>query len=282
MAIEVKDMDPVRKSVIAGSWYPGNPSILRKDIEHYFNSVSGLDIKGEIVGLIAPHAGYLYSGQIAANAYALIRGQKYDAVIVVGPSHRYAFHGVSVFSQGGYETPLGIVPVHRDIAEKMKQTSKIVADVPQAHLQEHSVEIQLPFLQIALGEFSFLPLVMGDQNVETCRQLAETIYQVSRGKKILIVGSSDLSHFYNYNMAKKMDAVTLEYLEKGDAHGLCESLARGEIEACGGGPMAVVMLAARLMNADKALLLKYANSGDVSGDKNSVVGYAAAVYFRET
>ncbi|MDI6742436.1 MAG: AmmeMemoRadiSam system protein B [Smithella sp.] len=282
MAIEVEDMDPVRKSVIAGSWYPGNPSVLRRDIEHYFNSVSGPRIQGEIVGLIAPHAGYMYSGQIAASAYALIRGQKYDAVIVVGPSHRYAFHGVSVFSQGGYETPLGIVPVHQDIAEKMKQISKIVVDVPQAHLQEHSVEIQLPFLQIALGEFSFLPLVMGDQNVETCRQLAETIYQVSRGKKILIVGSSDLSHFYHYNVAKKMDAVTLAYLEKGDARGLCDSLEKREIEACGGGPMAVVMLAARLMKADKMLLLKYANSGDVSGDKNSVVGYAAAVYFRET
>lgn len=275
-------METVRKSVIAGSWYPGNPAALRRDIEKYFDSVPELKIDGEIVGLIAPHAGYMYSGQIAANAYALLRGRKYDAVIVVGPSHRYAFHGVSVFSQGGYETPLGIVPVHQDIAGEMKKMSNIVADIPQAHLQEHSVEIQLPFLQVALGEFSFLPLVMGDQDIDTCRQLAETIHKVCLGKKVLIVGSSDLSHFYRYDIAKKMDTVTLDYLERGDACGLCDRLAKGEIEACGGGPMAVVMLTARLMNADQALLLTYANSGDISGDRNSVVGYAAAVYFRET
>ena len=131
-------MNNLRKSVIAGSWYPGNPSVLRKDIELYFNSVSELELKGEIVGLIAPHAGYVYSGQVAANAYKLIRGKKYDAVIVVGPSHRVAFHGVSVFSRGGYETPLGIVPVAQELAEKIKNLSAIVADIPGAHLQEHS------------------------------------------------------------------------------------------------------------------------------------------------
>lgn len=273
-------MNTLRKSVIAGSWYPGDPSILKRDIVNYFNSVSELKLKGEIVGLIAPHAGYLYSGQVAANAYHLIRGQNYDAVIVVGPSHRAAFHGVSVFSKGGFETPLGIIPVAEGLAEKIKNLSEIIADIPGAHLQEHSVEIQLPFLQVALGDFSFLPLVMGDQDANTCRQLAAAIYEATSGKKVLIVGSSDLSHFYNYNTAKKMDAVVLEYLRNGDADGLMQSLENGEVEACGGGPMAVTMLAARMMKADKAHLLKYANSGDVTGDKNSVVGYAAAVYCR--
>jgi MEMO1 family protein len=270
-------MNTIKKSIIAGSWYPGNPSILRRDIENYFNSASA-ELKGEIVGLIAPHAGYMYSGQIAAYAYNLTRGKKYDAVIVVGPSHRVAFHGVSVFSRGGYETPLGIVPVDEELAEKIKKISPIVTDFPGAHLQEHSVEIQLPFLQVALGDFSFLPLVMGDQDAPTCQELAEAIYKASRGKKILMVGSSDLSHFYSYNKAKKMDAIVLDYLKNGDAAGLLKSLEKGEVEACGGGPMAVVMLAARMMKANKAHLLKYANSGDVTGDKNSVVGYTSAVY----
>ena len=268
----------LKKSVIAGSWYPGNPTILKKDIENYFNSVPYLELEGEVVGLIAPHAGYTYSGQVAASAYNLVRGKKYDAVIVVGPSHRVAFHGVSIFSTGGYETPLGIVPVAEELANKIKILSKTVVDIPEAHLQEHSVEIQLPFLQVALGNFSFIPLVMGDQGANTCQELAKAIYEAARGEKILIVGSSDLSHFYNYNMAKKMDAAVLRHLEDGDAVGLLESLENGTAEACGGGPMVVAMLVARMMNANKPHLLKYANSGDVTGDKSSVVGYAAAVY----
>jgi MEMO1 family protein len=274
-------MNTLRKSVIAGSWYPGNPSVLKKDIESYFNSVPELKLKEEVAGLIAPHAGYVYSGQVAAHAYSLIRKKKYDAVIVVGPSHRIAFRGVSVFSRGGFETPLGIIPVAEDLAEGIKNSSTIVADIPGAHLQEHSVEIQLPFLQVALGDFLFVPLVMGDQDANTCQELARAIYEAAHGRKILIVGSSDLSHFYNYNTAKKMDAVALEYLKNGDAAGLLRSLENGEVEACGGGPMAVTILVSHMMKADKAHLLKYANSGDVTGDKSSVVGYAAAAYCRE-
>jgi AmmeMemoRadiSam system protein B len=274
-------MNALRKSVIAGSWYPGTPSILRRDIENYFDLVPDLELEGEVVGLIAPHAGYTYSGQVAANVYKLIRGEKYDAVIVVGPSHRVAFHGVSILSKGGYETPLGIVPVAEELAEKIKILSKTVVEIPEAHFQEHSVEIQLPFLQIALGDFSFIPLVMGDQNAKTCRELAQAIYKASLGKKILIVGSSDLSHFYNYNVAKKLDAVVLRHLKDGDAVGLLANLENGAAEACGGGPMVVVMLVAYMMNANKAHLLKYVNSGDVTGDKSSVVGYAAAVYCKE-
>jgi MEMO1 family protein len=271
-------MNTLRKSVIAGSWYPGNPSVLRKDIENYFNSVSGFKLQEEIVGLIAPHAGYVYSGKVAANAYNLIREEKYDAVIVVGPSHRVAFRGVSVFSRGGFETPLGIVPVAEELVGKIKNLSRIIADIPDAHFQEHSVEIQLPFLQVALGEFLFVPLVMGNQDANTCQELAHTIYEASHGKKVLIVGSSDLSHFYNYNTAKKMDTIALEYLKNGDAAGLLRSLENGEVEACGGGPMATAILVSHMMKADKAHLLKYANSGDVTGDKSSVVGYAAAAY----
>jgi len=278
----VRSMNPIRKSVIAGSWYPGNPAVLRKDIEHYFDSVSVPKVKGEIVGLISPHAGYVYSGQIAAHAYHLIRGRKYDAVIVVGPSHRVAFHGVSVFSRGGFETPLGIVPVDEALAEKIKRANSVITDIPAAHLQEHSVEIQLPFLQVTLKDFSFVPMVMGDQSRDTCEKLAGAIHQASMGEKILVVGSSDLSHFYHDHTAKKMDAVALEHLKNFDAAGLSESLENGDVEACGGGPMVVVMMAARLMNANRAYLLKYATSGDVTGDKSSVVGYASAAFCIES
>ncbi len=273
-------MDILRKSVIAGSWYPGNPSVLRKDIQNYFRAVPDPAVEGEIVALIAPHAGYAYSGQVAAYAYKLICGKKYDAVVVIGPSHRVAFSGVSIYARGGYETPLGVVPVNKSLAEAIKALDEIIEEIPAAHLQEHSLEIQLPFLQVVLGDFSFVPLVMGDQSENTCRKLAAAIYRAAGGRKILIVASSDLSHFHDYNTAKKLDEVILRHLKKSDAAGLMETLTGGTAEACGGGPMVVAMLAARMFGAKKAHLLKYANSGDVTGDKSSVVGYASAVYYK--
>lgn len=273
-------MDTLRKSAIAGSWYPGKSSILKRDIERYFDSVPDLAWEGDVAGLIAPHAGYVYSGQVAAHAYKLIRGKKYDAVVIVGPSHRIAFHGVSIFGKGGYETPLGVVPIAESLADDIKKFSRIVDDNPAAHSPEHSLEIQLPFLQVALGDISFVPLVMGDQRADTCYDLAEAICRAAKGKKILIVGSSDLSHFHGYNEAAKLDGVALSYLKDCDAAGLLDSLGNGTTEACGGGPMVVAMLVSQRMGTVKSLLLKYANSGDVTGDKSSVVGYAAAIYYK--
>ncbi|HOW57968.1 MAG TPA: AmmeMemoRadiSam system protein B [Smithellaceae bacterium] len=271
-------MNNIRKSAIAGSWYPGKPSVLRQDIEKYFGAVPDSGIRGEIVALVAPHAGYMYSGQVAAFAYKLLCKKKYDSVIVIGPSHRVAFHGVSVFSRGGYETPLGVVPVDEEMAEAIRKADAGVIELPAAHLQEHSVEIQLPFLQTALGQFKFVPLVMGEQSESVCSNLAAAICLAAGEKKVLIVGSSDLSHFHSYKEAEKLDEIVLNHLRDCDAAGLMNSLNADTCEACGGGPMAVAMMAARRMGADKSHLLKYANSGDVTGDKNSVVGYAAAVF----
>jgi len=273
-------MQAIRESVIAGTWYPGKPAILRRDIENYFAAVRDSEIVAQIVGLIAPHAGYMYSGQVAAYAYKLICGKKYDVVIVIGPSHRIAFRGVSIFSRGGYETPLGVVPVDEKLADDIKAGSPIVAEIPAAHLQEHSVEIQLPFLQVALGKFSFVPLIMGDQDPDTCLKLAQAISGAVKDKKILVVGSSDLSHFHNDKQAGKLDEVVLEHIKEGDADGLLESLANEKTEACGGGPMAVTIKVAHMLGAHKARLLKYSNSGDVTGDKSSVVGYTAAIYYQ--
>ena len=274
-------MEKLRKSIIAGSWYPGDPSILRGDIVRYIQNVPDRELTGDVVGLIVPHAGYVYSGQVAAHAYKLIQGKKYDAVILIGPSHRIAFGGVSIYSQGAYETPLGVIPVDENIAREMKRlSSSIIIDLPAVHAQEHSLEIQLPFLQVALGVFSFIPLVMGDQNAATCRELADAIYQVAKDRHVLIVASSDLSHFHDHNKAKELDGIVLRHIQNSDVEGLLDSLAHDKTEACGGGPMAVTMLAAHKLGAHHSLLLKYADSGDVTGDKSSVVGYTSAVYYR--
>lgn len=274
-------MGKVRKSIIAGSWYPGVPSLLRDDIAGYFRNVPDRELEGDIIGLIVPHAGYLYSGQVAAHAYKLIQGKKYDGVILVGPSHRIAFHGVSIYSQGAYETPLGRIPIDETVAFEMQRLSPtMVMDIPSAHAQEHSLEIQLPFLQVALGTFSFVPLVMGDQNAETCQELARVITLVAKDRNMLMVASSDLSHFHDDHKAKKLDGIVLRHIQDSDAEGLLDSLAHDRTEACGGGPMVATMLAARQLGACRTMLLKYANSGDVTGDKSSVVGYVSAVCYR--
>ena len=270
--------DNIRKSSLAGSWYPGNPNILRTSIGDFFQRVPEELSTGNIVGLVAPHAGYIYSGQVAAYAYKMLQGHVFDAVIVIGPSHRLSFRGISIYDQGGYETPLGTVLVDSSLADRIKSESRLVAANPSAHLREHSIEIQLPFLQYVLGEFSFVPLLMGDQDRMTCEDLAAAIVKAVGQKKILVVGSSDLSHFHSYDQALKLDALALGYLEKMDAEGFLKGLEERQFEACGGGPAAVTMMAATTMGASSAKLLRYANSGDVTGDKQSVVGYGAATF----
>ena len=253
---------------------------MKDDINRYLQNVPDRDVDGEIVGIIAPHAGYVYSGQVAAHAYKLIQGKKYDVVILVGPSHRVAFPGISIYSHGAYETPLGLIPIDEDLASTMKRLSEIIVDLPAAHAQEHSLEIQLPFLQVVLGQFLFVPLLMGDQSAATCRALAEVIVQATQNRHVLIVASSDLSHFHGDKKATELDRVVINYLQQFDANGLLRSLADQKAEACGGGPMGVAMLAAWELGARHSRLLKYANSGDITGDRDSVVGYASAVYYK--
>lgn len=270
----------IRKSVIAGSWYPGNPRILKADIEEFLDKAPDGSIMGDIVGLVAPHAGYVYSGQVAGYAYKSVVGKNFDSVIVIGPSHRALFRGVSVYDRGGYETPLGVVYVDVDLAQEMMRFDSIISAHPSAHAQEHSIEIQLPFLQVALGDFRFVPLMMGDQNRKTCMSLADAIFRAIRNKKCLVVGSSDLSHFHSHHEAVGMDSVILRYLETIDDEGLLRDLAHNRVEACGGGPMAVAMMVAKKLGANKAKVMPYANSGDITGDRDSVVGYASAVFYR--
>jgi hypothetical protein len=271
----------IRRSVLAGSWYPGSARTLRADIEQYLRNVPAPTLADrDPVGLIAPHAGYIYSGQVAAYAYRQVIDHFYDAVVLIGPSHRSAFRGVSVYAQGGFETPLGVMPVDEELAADILAEGGAIQLLPGVHASEHSLEIQLPFLQVALEGVPFVPLMMGDQDAATCGCLADAIVRAAAGRKILLVGSSDLSHFHPYDVAVQMDHTAIRHFEKMDAPGLLRDLSRGKCEACGGGPAAVVILASKTLGADHASLLKYANSGDVTGDHESVVGYASVVFDR--
>jgi len=273
--------EDTRRSVIAGSWYPGTPMVLRADIEKYCATVPVEGIDGEVVALVVPHAGYAYSGQVAAYAYKFIEGKSFDSVIVIGPSHRAYFPGASIYPKGGYETPLGVVAVDENLAGTIISKSEMISSVPEAHAQEHSVEIQLPFLQVLLGEFTFVPIIMGSQDRQTCEEVATAISETIKGKNVLIIASSDLSHFHGYDQAIAMDAIALKHIEEMDWKGLLDNLGRGTCEACGGGPVAATIMAARKLGADGSKVLHYANSGDVTGDRRGVVGYAAAVFYRK-
>lgn len=269
----------VRKSLIAGSWYSGNPELLRKDIETYLDNVHSWIQYEKVVALISPHAGYAYSGQVAAHAYKSIEGKRFDTVVVIGPSHRAFFRGASLYDGVGYETPLGIVYADIETAQEIQNQSGMISFIPDAHRQEHSVEIQLPFLQVVLGEFGFVPVVMGAQDEKTCRELATALVKVLKGREALIVGSSDLSHFRGYNKTVKMDGIVLEHIRKMDPDGLLKELGKGSCEACGGGPIVATMMAAKMLGAEGSTVLNYANSGDVSGERDKVVGYASAVFY---
>jgi MEMO1 family protein len=268
--------EKIRESIIAGSWYPANASALRKDLNRYLEQARPPEIQGDLKAVIVPHAGYLYSGGIAAHAYRLVQHQPFDRVLIIAPSHRAYFKGASVYTPGGYRTPLGIVSLDREIIDVLLSHPSVIRFVPEADAQEHSLEIQLPFLQVVLKEFSLTPIIMGEQSLPFCRQLAEVISQACRGLKVLLVASSDLSHFHPSTEAKHLDRIVCDSVAAYDPESLSHRLEQGECEACGAGPILTVMLAARELGANTAKVLHYANSGDISGDHHRVVGYLAA------
>ena len=274
----------VRKPVVAGMFYPSDPHELRKIVRGYIGNVEKECIDGKIVALISPHAGYAYSGQVAAYAYTLVEGMDFDDVIVIAPSHRVDFMGASIYDGEGYETPLGIVPIDTELVGRISQRSKIIEYVPQAHVQEHSLEVQVPFLQSVLEGFSLVPMVMGPTwNFDVCHRLSQTIIRSIEGKRVLIIASSDLTHSHNYRQVVEQDEILARHIEQFDITGLEEDLRKGRCQACGGGPIVVAMMVAKSLGAQRAKVLKLTNSGDVTGRKslgNYVVGYMAAVLYQ--
>ena len=272
--------EEIRRPAVAGSFYPADPATLARQVRELLNRASKEEIPGKIVALVSPHAGYLYSGQVAAQAFKLVEGADFETVIVVAPSHRVFFQGASVYDRGGFETPLGTVSVDKDLCRKIMAESEILRFLPQGHSQEHSLEVQLPFLQGALGKFSLAPIVIGDQSFATCQKVGQAIARGAKGKNVLLVASTDLSHFHSYDRAVKIDQVLLEDIRAYDPEKLQQDLQEEKAEACGGGPVIAVMIASRELGANESRVLSYRNSGDVTGDRSGVVGYAAAVFYR--
>jgi hypothetical protein len=265
----------MRKAAVAGSWYPGSGTGLRAAVEGYLAAAAPAASLSTVTALIAPHAGLIYSGPVAAHAYQLLRNRRVDEIVLVGPSHFVPFEGVALYRGDGFETPLGTASIDRALSDALAACPFIV-DNPAAHAREHSLEMQLPFIRVLAPAATIVPLVVGRQTAETARALGGALAKALAGRQSLLVASSDLSHYLDAATAAKLDGVVVDAVSNFDADALQAALDARPDHACGGGAMVAVMRAARELGARDAIVLRYADSGDVSGDKTAVVGYLAA------
>ena len=272
----------IRQSILAGNWYPGSRAALRKAIKSFMTKASSGPLPaGEIKAVIVPHAGYRYSGQVAADAFRLLEGSTLKRVILIGPSHRMRFNGASVNLQSGYETPLGVVPVDLKFCRELMKEVPNMEWIKDAHLMEHCLEIQLPFLQTTLKDFKIVPILLSEMDFHACQRLADAIVKKTKGKgETLILASTDLSHFHPSDRAEALDRRFISRIEQLDPKGLAEDIASGKCEACGHNAAVTVLLAALGLGVDRAAILSYSHSGQTTGDNRSVVGYLSAALIR--
>lgn len=269
--------EKVRAAVVSGQFYPGEPEILRKKVRQLLSSVEGRS-DPEVRAIIVPHAGYDYSGQVAAAAYHLVAGRKFASVVIVAFLHRMFLQGVLVDDVAAYETPLGRVSVDLDLARKIQAFHPLFRSAQPGRIEEHSLEVQIPFLQETVPDLKIVPIYIGVQDITNITALAEALAKAIAGKNVLVVATTDLSHFHSYEAASRMDQALIAMFEKGSAEEVYDAYAKEEAEACGMGPVLTSILLARKMKWLGPRLVKYANSGDVTGDRSSVVGYAAMAF----
>ncbi len=272
----------IRQPAVAGMFYPEKKMELDRTVAIVLEESREYDIPGVIQGMVVPHAGYTFSGGVAARAYRQVFEHDIDIVVVISPSHCEYFTEISIYDGYAYSTPLGALPVDREIAEKLLTTSPQIILSDKGHrFDEHALEVQLPFLQKVFNKFRFIPIVMGEHSQDNIQSLANGLAQVLKDEKALIVASSDLSHFYTDEKATSLDQVVVEDMEKFDDEKLFQDLKSGRAEMCGGGPAMATMKACKLLGADKGKVLLYRNSGDITGDRSEVVGYLSAIFYKQ-
>jgi AmmeMemoRadiSam system protein B len=274
----------IRPSPIAGTWYQSNPEILARMVDGFINHAVLPELHGEPLAVVAPHAGHIYSGPVAGFAFAAVRQTTPAVVTVVSPMHHPYPYSLMTTAHAAYGTPLGKINVHHDLAHELDSKLKNRLGfglTPVANDPEHSLEIELPFLQRAIkSAFTLLPVMVRAQDRETCRILGEALAEILTGKNALLVASTDLSHFHNAETAQRLDQAMLEQVEAFSPEGLFEVEEQGKGEACGLGALAAVLWAAKALGGQTVKILHHATSGDVTGDTRSVVGYGAAVVLK--
>jgi AmmeMemoRadiSam system protein B/AmmeMemoRadiSam system protein A len=266
----------IRRPVWADQFYEADKNLLSIHIRELLSAAKPEAApRSEIRALIVPHAGYVYSGKTAASAYRLVEGADFETVVIIGPSHRYGFTGCSIYPEGGFETPLGVAPVDAQITGALMRATGFDF-IPEAHAEEHSVEVQVPFVQTVLPKAKIIPIVMGFPTSRTARTLADALAQVLKGKKALVIASTDMSHFLSQKEANALDAKTIELVRSLDAGGLLRKVDRGENILCGGGGVGAVLMYSKKAGPTVVTVLKYSDSTEGGGPADSVVGYFAA------
>ncbi len=273
-----------RPSPIAGRWYPGNPQRLAASVDAYISAADLPPIDGEVVAVMAPHAGHIYSGPVAGYAFAALRGKAPACAAVVSPMHHPYSQPLLTSGHRAYQTPLGEVPVDNALIRKLDAALKNRLGfglTPISRDEEHSLEIELPFLQRVLsGVFQLLPVMVRDQSVKTARALGDALAETLKDTEAVLVASTDLSHFYSQVIANELDGELLRRVAEFDPQGVMDAEDEGVGFACGRAALAAVMWAAHDLGAEKIQILNYATSGDVTGNFSEVVGYGAAVMTR--
>lgn len=270
-----------RPSPIAGRWYPAVPEVLKKTVDEYIASADLRSLQGEVIAVVTPHAGHKYSGRVAGHAFAALKGLDIDTVAVVAPMHHYFPYPLISSAHQGYLTPLGPVEINQAALDRLDEDLQANLGIGITRLREdpeHSLEIVLPFLQRALPHpFQLLPVMVRDQRASTMLQLGISLAKVLHAARAVLVASTDLSHFFPQDKANQLDEEVLQRLKNFDPQSVLDAEDEEKGFACGRGPLAAVLWAAQQMGANRVEILNYATSGDITGDYDQVVGYAAAV-----
>lgn len=280
----------VRRPYVAGSWYPGTAESLKREIERCLTHRLGYgkipevsrDGSRAIIGLVSPHAGYMYSGPVASIGYGRLAEDGIpESIILIGPNHTGIGSAVSIMVEGVWETPLGYVEIDTDLAKAIVEASDIVDVDDYAHKFEHSLEIQLPFLQYFYGSsFKIVPICMMLRDYDTAKELGESISSSIAGRNVVIIASTDFTHYEPHKIAVEKDRLAIDAILKLDAELFLKVVEDKYISMCGPGPVAVMIVACRGLGASRAELLGYATSGDITGDRSAVVGYASIAVYR--
>ena len=269
----------VREPAVAGLFYPAEPEILRKEVQHLLHEATASTAKGKAIALVLPHAGYMYSGFTASIGYKLLSKKTFDTIVIVSPSHREYFNGISVYDGTAFKTPLGNLPIDQELADALVDDNIIIRS-EDGHRKEHAIEVHLPFLQTLFDTVKILPIVMGDQRRTLCFYLGDKLAEVLQRKNVLLLASTDLSHYHTYEEANLLDKIVLTDIASFDIEKLMDDLETQRIEMCGGGPTVAVLRAAKLLGATRTEILQHCNSGDVTGEHDRVVGYLSAAAYK--
>ena len=271
----------VKKADLAGSWYPADKKELTDLLEGFMSQSLAAKPEGRILGIISPHAGYNFSARAAGAAFNAVKGGGYRTVVIIGFSHRKPFSGISIYDRGVFETPLGEIAVDTEFAAQLKAASGSITFYPDLFTDENSVEMIIPFTQIALKGAKIVPIAFGGQDYGSCEVLAGALSgAIKEREDVLVIASTDMSHYHPYEEAVRIDTLTINKISGLDPAALYDQIRLGRLELCGAAPVTTLMLTMKSLGAGGLKVLKYENSGDVTGDKDGVVGYLSAVFYR--